>query len=66
MKTTRLGKLIFAIEEYSDNHVYYDDDTDTEVIDGTEEDMYNTIMQNEGVSSAWYKDCSFMDTSLVH
>lgn len=49
MKTarTRLGKLIEAIEKYSDSFMYYDDELDECVIDGTEEEMYNTIMQDE-------------------
>lgn len=44
---TRLGKLIEAIEEYSDNFSYYDEDLCETVVDGTQEEMYNVIMQDK-------------------
>ena len=44
---TRLGKLINAIEDYNDSFVYYNEETDESVIDGTEEEVYDVIMQDE-------------------
>ena len=47
MAKTRLGKLINSIEDYNNNFVYYDEDKDETVIDGTEEEVYAVIMQDE-------------------
>lgn len=44
---TRLSKLIDAIESYSDSFAYYDEELDETVVDGTQEEVYNTIMQDE-------------------
>ena len=51
MKTpkTRLGKLIDAIEDYSNSFSYYDEDLDETVVDGTEDEMYDVIMQDEEI-----------------
>lgn len=48
MKTkSRLSKLIEAIERYNDSYAYYDEELDETVVDGTEEEVYNTIMQDD-------------------
>ena len=44
---TRLGKLINAIEDYASNYMYYDEEKEESVVYGTEQDMYNEIMQND-------------------
>jgi hypothetical protein len=75
---TRLAKLIDAIESYSNSFSYYDDELDETVVDGTEEEMYNVIMQNDELHllgeeavkewvSLWYNDwCAYEGKRLAY
>ena len=75
---TRLAKLIDAIEEYSDNFAYYDDELEETIVDGTEDEMYNVIMQDDELHllgtetvrewvSLWYNNwCSYEEKRLAY
>lgn len=43
----RYRKLLEAILDWDSDCCYYDDEKETEVIDGTEEDIYNAIMTDD-------------------
>ncbi|HCB94519.1 MAG TPA: hypothetical protein DEP65_01845 [Ruminococcus sp.] len=47
MKEMRMKKLLIMLDEWFGMFSYYDDDTDSTVIDGYEAECYNDIMQNE-------------------
>ena len=47
MDNIRMRKLIVAVDEWFSSFSYYDEDTDDNVIDGTEEECYNSIMQDD-------------------
>ena len=46
-ETTRYRKLLEAILDWDSDCCHYDDEKETEVIDGTEEDIYNAIMKDD-------------------
>lgn len=43
----RFRKLLSAILDWDSDCCYYDDEKETEVIDGTEDDIYNAIMTDD-------------------
>lgn len=75
---TRLAKLIDSIESYSNSFSYYDEELNETVVDGTEEEMYNVIMQDDELHllgektvkewvSLWYNDwCAYEEKRLAY
>ena len=47
MTDIRFRKLLSMILDWDSDCCYYDDEKGTEVIEGTEEDIYEAIMQDE-------------------
>ena len=47
MDNIRYRKLLSAILDWDSDCAYYDDDKDEVVIEGTEEDIYNAVMQDD-------------------
>lgn len=41
----RLTKFLIALNEYFSNHSFYDDEIEQTMVDGTEADCYNCLMQ---------------------
>lgn len=45
--TARIRKLLSALIEYENDCGYYDDEKEKSVIEGTEEDCYNSVMEDD-------------------
>lgn len=45
----RIRKLLSMILDWDSDCCYYDDENGIEVIDGTEEDLYNAVMQDDEI-----------------
>ena len=46
-ETARIRKLLEALVDYENDNGYYDDDKGIEVIDGSEEECYESIMKDD-------------------